>query len=319
MKALVTGGTGFIGSHLCEALVKRGYQVRCLSRKGSNLKWIENLNIEICRGDCEQRDSLSSSIRDADYIFHLAGITKARSEREFFAVNAAGTENLIASVAALNPSLKRFVLLSSLAASGPSTDGTPVSENSEENPVSIYGRSKREGERAVRRYMDSLPVTIIRPPAVYGPRDRDLLVMFKMLKRGVFDLGHCNYSLVYVEDLVEGIIKAAEHPSALGKTYFLSGKDFYSGAAIAQEVCTALNVRAVPLKVPRFIMPFVAFIGGKVNKRGIINMDKMRELKYMHWICDSAKAREEMGFSPAVTLKEGIKWTADWYRIHRWL
>lgn len=118
MKALVTGATGFIGSHLCQELVKRGYEITCLSRTSSNLKWIETLDIRLSKGDCTDRNSLLSAVEGVDYIFHLAGLTKATCEDDFFCINAKGTENLIKAVSERNPRLKRFVYLSSLAAAG---------------------------------------------------------------------------------------------------------------------------------------------------------------------------------------------------------
>lgn len=320
MNALVTGATGFIGSHLCEELVKRGYKVICLSRAASNLKWIEDLDIDLCKGDCEDRASLLRAVENVDYVFHLAGLTKATSEDDFFCVNAKGTENLIGAVSERNPKLKRFVYLSSLAAAGPSSNGTPVREDAPSAPVSNYGKSKLEGERAVLARKDSMPITILRPPAVYGPRDRDMLLMFKMIKKGVFfDLGKCYYSLLYVDDLVQGIVQCAESEKAEGKVYFLSDAEFHTGEAVAMEISSALEVKALRLKVPKFAMPFFAFIGEKIDKKGIINRDRIKDFRHSHWICDPQKVREEIGFIPKVGLKEGIKWTADWYRIHRWL
>lgn len=320
MKVLITGATGFIGSHLCEELIRRGYEVVCLIRKTSDLKWIENLDIKLTTGDCTSMESLRNSVIGFDYIFHLAGLTRARSEDDFFCINAKGTENLIQAVAEKNPMLKRFVYLSSLAAAGPSKDGTPLKEDSSPSPVSSYGRSKLEGEKAVLKYKDSIPVTIIRSPAVYGPRDRDLFVFFKMLKKGIFPYwGKCYYSLLYIDDLVQGIILCAENKEAEGKIYFLSDSRFYTNEEIAKEISSALNTKVMCLRVPRFIMPFFAFIGERMNKQGIINRDKMKELNYSYWICDAKKAREELGFTPEVGIKEGIKWTVDWYRIHRWL
>jgi nucleoside-diphosphate-sugar epimerase len=320
MKALITGATGFIGSHLCAELVRRGYQVTCLSRAASNLKWIEDLEIRFVRGDCTDRGSLLDIVGGFDYVFHLAGLTKSCSSDDFFCINSRGTENLIRTVAEKNSGVKRFIYLSSLAAAGPSINGNPVPEDASPSPVSDYGRSKLEGERAVLKYKDLMPVTILRPPAVYGPRDKDMLVLFKMIKKGFFfDLGKCYYSLLYVDDLVQGIISCAENKKAEGNVYFLSDTKFYTGEEIAIEISSALNVKAAPLRVPKFVMPFFAFVSEKINKQGIINRDRIKDFRHSHWICNSRKVREEIGFIPKVGLKEGIKWTVDWYRIHRWL
>jgi nucleoside-diphosphate-sugar epimerase len=320
MKALVTGATGFIGSHLCEELARRGYQVTCLVREKSDLKWIENIDLTFITGDCKNIDSLFSAVTDNDYVFHLAGLTKACSRDDFFCANTEGTENLIKAVAEKNPKIKRFVYLSSLAAAGPSNNGSPLREDAEPRPVSSYGRSKLEGERAVLKYQDTIPVTILRPSAVYGPRDKDFFIFFKMLKQGVFPYwGKCYYSLLYVDDLIEGIILAATNKKAEGELYFLADSTFYTNEEIVHAISSALGTRAIRLRVPRFVMPFFAYIGERIKRPGIINRDKMNELSYSHWICDVKKAREDIGFIPKVRIKEGMKWTADWYRIHRWL
>jgi len=320
MKALVTGATGFIGSHLCEELVRRGFEVSCLVRETSNLKWIEHLDLKFVIGDCTNIESLLDVVGNFDYIFHLAGLTKSCSEDEFFYINAKGTENLIKTVSERNSELKRFVYMSSLSAAGPSKNGTPLQEDSSPAPVSNYGRSKLEGEKAVLKYKGLLPVTILRPPAVYGPRDKDFLVLFKLIKKGIFpDWGKCYYSMLYVDDLVQGIILSATNREAENNIYFLSDNRFYTNKEIANEISSALNTKVICLRLPKFIMPFCSFIGERTNKQGIINRDKMRELNHSHWICDAKKARKEIGFIPKVGIKEGIKWTADWYRIHRWL
>jgi nucleoside-diphosphate-sugar epimerase len=320
MKALVTGATGFIGSHLCEELIRRGYKVSCLVRKTSDLKWLENLDLKFITGDCTSVESFSDIVIDFDFIFHLAGLTRSLSEDAYFSVNSKGTECMIKAVSGVNPKPKRFIYLSSLAAVGPSKNGTPLSEDSIPAPVSNYGRSKLEGEKAVLKYKDKIPVTILRPPAVYGPRDKDFLLYFKLIKKGIFPMwGKCYYSMLYVDDLIKGMILCAERKEAEGKIYFLSDNKHYSNEEIAREMTLALNKKATRLMVPKFVLPLFAFIGEKINKQGIINKDRMNDLKYSHWICDAEKIKGELGFIPRVGIKEGIKWTADWYRIHRWL
>ncbi len=173
MEALVTGGTGFIGSHLIEELINEGFSVSSLVRSTSDLKWIEGYPVKIIEGDCLNIESLKDTIRGYDYIFHLAGITKADNKEDFYYTNVQGTENILNIVHQHNRKLKRFVYLSSLAVTGPSKNGTPVDTSFTPEPVSDYGKSKLRGEESVLRYKDYLPITIIRPPAVYGPRDKD--------------------------------------------------------------------------------------------------------------------------------------------------
>ncbi|HBG93222.1 MAG TPA: epimerase [Nitrospiraceae bacterium] len=321
MKTLVTGATGFIGSHLVEELLKRGYSVTCLVRRTSNLQWIDGLNVRLIYGDCAIKESLLNAAADFDYIFHLAGLTKAANEKDFFSANALGTENLINAVIEKNPAVKRFVYLSSLAAAGPSCNGAPSKETGEPKPVSAYGRSKLEGERIVMKHKSAIPVTVIRPPAVYGPRDKDFYIFFKLLKKGIsLSWGECYYSLLYVDDLVRGAILSAESKTAEGEIFYLSDGRIYSNEEITEAIALTLESKPVRLKIPKSLMPVIAGIGQKLGNQGnIINKDKIRELQHSYWTCDSTKSRNELGFIPNVGIKEGIKWTADWYRIHQWL
>ncbi len=323
MKALVTGATGFIGSHLVEELTKQGDEVCCLVRKSSDLKWLEGLKIKLLFSDCSDKASLRAIMPELDYVFHLAGLTKASYKEEFYCVNAEGTGNLIEAVYLTNPNLKRFVYLSSLAAFGPSLNGSLPNEEIEPHPVSDYGRSKLQGEQAVMGYADKIPVTILRPTAVYGPRDKDFFVLFKMVKRGLIPTwGDGNATLLYVDDLVRCIILASEKEEAIGKRFFVSDGKTYPSSEIIKEIALALGVNPTSLRIPRFVIPLISLVTeqvGRVRKKpGIINPDKLKEIVYPNWTCDTTRIKG-IGFEAKVGIKEGIKWTADWYKIHRWL
>ncbi len=320
MNVLVTGATGFIGSFLAEALLRKGHAVTCLVRETSDLRWIRHLAVAFLFADLADRSAYARRLRDFDIIFHVAGRTKADSERAFFQANAECTRLLVAAAAEENPELKRFLLVSSLAAAGPSRDGRPLTEEAAAQPVSAYGRSKLEGERAAVSHAGSIPVTVVRPPAVYGPRDRDFFLLFKAVQQGVFpSWGKCSYSLIYVEDLVRGLILAAEKSEAAGNTYYLADRRVYTNDEIRSALSAALGRRAVRLRLPRFVLPVLAACIQKFQKKGIMNADKMQEIRFPHWTCSSERAAKDLGFGTEISLREGFTQTTAWYRKEKWL
>ncbi|MBI5073877.1 MAG: NAD-dependent epimerase/dehydratase family protein [Nitrospirae bacterium] len=320
MKALVTGATGFIGSFLVEALSRKGYDVTCLVRKTSNIKWLRHLTLQYLYADLDDTDSYAENLGGFAYIFHLAGLTKADTAKDFYHANAECTQKLITATAEKNPALKRFLHVSSLAAAGPSLDSRPLLEDLPACPVSVYGKSKLEGEKAVLSLKGQLPVTIIRPPAVYGPRDTDFFLVFKAVQNRLFPYwGRSSYSLIYVEDLVQGMILAAEKEVAAEKIYYLADSRIYTNDEVLAAVSSALGRKAFRLRLPRSVLPIIAALLQKIRKKGIINPDKIQEIRYPHWTCDPARAMKELGFYVETPLGEGFKKTADWYRKEKWL
>lgn len=320
MKALVTGGTGFIGSHLAEALIRQGFDVTCLVRNAARRGYLEGVKVETVTGDCTNPHSLAAAVKGADYVFHLAGLTKAKNEEQFFSGNALATQNVLQAVLEHAPDVKRLFYLSSLAAVGPSPDGVPLKEDCAAAPVSAYGRTKLEGEKVIYAARDKIPVTIIRPPAVYGPRDRDVLVFFRMVKRGVVPFwGKSLYSFLYVEDLVNGIIQSAVNEKTSGEIFFLSDGNIYTSDDIINAISVALQRRPLRLSIPRVVMPMVGYLSQLAGHLSIINSDRMKDIQHPYWVCDSTKAAGLFGYAPKVDMRLGASWTADWYRIHRWI
>ncbi len=320
MRAFVTGATGFIGSHLVEFLLKEGFDVACLIRNSSIVRHIEGLNAKLIEGDCCNANSLCKEINSCDYIFHIAGLTKAINEKDFYHINVLGTETLLKAVLKNGHRIKRFFYLSSLAATGPSLNGSPLNEDCIPNPVSIYGKSKYEAEKLVYSYKNDIPVTIIRPPAVYGPRDKDMLMFFKMVKKGFVPYwGESFYSFIYVEDLVNGIIQSTLRKEAEGMVFFISDGSIYTSDEIIDAISEALDKKPFKVSIPNFMVPFIGAIANLKQKANIINKDKLQELRFKNWTCDSTKIVRMINFAPKVKMKEGAKWTADWYRIHKWL
>ncbi len=320
MKALVTGGTGFIGSHLVEKLLDEGFEVHCIVRNPAKLRFLEGLNAKIIKADCTDKESLRKIDWNFDYIFNLSGITKAKSYEEFYKSNYIGTKNLVEIVAELNLSLKRFIHVSSLAAVGPCRDGIPVDENTNAHPVSEYGKSKLLGEKAVEHFKDKIPITIIRPPAVYGPRDTDFLTFFKMIKAGVvFYFIEGRYSMIYVDDLVNGIILSAKNENTAGEKLFIANSHAYTTCQIVEVISKVLKKKPLKIKISPTIGKFFVGLFQKFDKTSIINNDKLKELMQPCWVCYTTKAEHLLGFKAKTTLEEGMERTAKWYRENQWL
>ena len=332
MRAFVTGGTGFIGSHLVELLVDLGYQVTCTVRKTSSLRWLQPLldgnlpRIQLMTVDLSDPDSPIPSLRGVDLVFHLAGLTKAFNADGYNRANSATTRRLIEACLRGSGGMTRFLYCSSLAASGLSPDGRQITEDTRPQPLTDYGKSKLKGEMVTREYADRLPITVIRPPAVYGPRDTDIFLFFQCIKKGILPLignPQRQLSLVYVKDLVGGIHAAAVSDRAVGETYFLTDGVVHSWRDVAQTIACELKKRPFPLRVPFFLLDVVSIfteaIARFTHEPATLNRQKMIDLKQQYWICDSTKAVKEIGYRAAYPLEKGIEETARWYLDNGWL
>ena len=252
-RILVTGANGFVGSHLVEALLQKGAKVRCLIRETSDLKYIEGLDVDYVFGDLRDLSTLFPAVRKVDYVFHLGGRTKISEREDIFNANALGTKNLICACLENAPKLKRFIYVASQAVMGPSYNGRALNESDPPRPVSLYGKSKLAGEQPVLSYRDRVPITIIRPPSVYGPRDKDFYELFKLVHMGINTiLGIRNryISMIYIKDLIHGLILAAESKKAVGQTYFLASDPRVGYHEIGQYAAEAMNRQTLMLRVP---------------------------------------------------------------------
>ena len=321
--AFVTGGTGFVGSHLVELLLKSNVEVRCLVRKEA--KWLSGTASHLVRGSLQDEDALRTAMAGAHLIFHVAGRTRGASWKDFERDNVTGTERLL-KIAAQTDSVERVLVTSSLAAIG-KADTDIVDETAPLHPVSNYGRSKAEMERAVDRFRDRLSITIVRPPAVYGPRETDILTFFKALSKGVCPIiGPPNkkaLSLVHVHDLVLGMIQATRHPAAVGKTYFLGSDEQYSWGEIRDATSEALQRKVRTLPIPRAILPAVGriseWIGRLSGSDPPLNREKAEEILHAALMCDSSLAKRTSDYRPKMTLSDGILSTIAWYKEYGWL
>ena len=326
MKVLVTGATGFIGSHVVEALLQRGDQVRCLIRDPNHLKWLRGLPVEVVQGNCNDKNSLKDAVTAVDQLFHLAGVTKAVDEKTYFEVNAYGTQNLVRACLEHNPSLQKFIHLSSLAAAGPCQNGGQKKETDLCNPVSPYGQSKRMGEDLALAHAHELPLLILRPSAVYGPRDRDLYTLFKLLSKKIkpcFYTREQRISLCFVEDIVRAILLASETKEGSGDIFFLSDGRDYRMEEVSDIFASAMGVNPVCIRVPEWMMYAVAslseYFSKLTGKPALLNRGKIEEMVQKNWVCDITKAKMVLGFNPQVSLVEGARLTFEWYKKESWL
>ncbi len=328
MKALVTGATGFIGSHLVDALLERGIEVRCIVRRQSNRRWLAGKPIELVEASLTEPASLPAAVKGVDVIYHVAGLIAARSMAEFMRGNRDATMNLLQAALRYAPNLQRFLFLSSLAAVGPAPSlSEPVTEETPYHPLTAYGKSKRAAEEAVLAVAEQLPVTIVRPPAVYGPRDAATLPFFRSVRLGIAPLiGFRDkyLSLIHVRDLVRGILLAAEAQRAIGRVYFISSEEYYTWEQLAEVARIAVGRRRVwRLRIPHGIVMGIASIaevaGWFTRRPPVFDFEKGRDIVQSYWICSPERARKELGYRQTVGLVEGMRETVAWYREHGWL
>ena len=329
MKFLVTGATGFLGSHIAEQLARDSHAVRVLVRRTSDRSFLRSLEIEEALGDITQPDTLPAAVAGVDAVVHAAGLVKARSAAEFNSVNAEGTANLLSALASAETT-PRFVLISSLAAHGPSQDGRPRPLDAPATPVTAYGRSKLKAEEMVRAWAAnpaSVGAVIIRPPVIYGPRDRQLLPFFRLARWRLAPLlgdGTNTFSCVYVEDAARAVALAAtasdEAPIA---TYTLDDGAVYTWRDMLGAIEQANDRKALRITSPLWAFTAAAFLSetyGRLRRQAVtFTRDKVKEMRQPHWVCSHDEISRDLGWTPRVTLKEGAALTAAWYRQHRWL
>ncbi|MCC6849331.1 MAG: NAD-dependent epimerase/dehydratase family protein [Deltaproteobacteria bacterium] len=319
----MTGATGFVGVHLVPALRARGHEVACLVRDARKARArFGDAPPTIVGGDLGDRAALARGVAATDAVVHLAGLVAARSRADLFAVNAAGTRALADAVRA-RPGVRAFVHVSSLAAAGPALPGRAPTGDEPPHPVSDYGRSKLAGEAAVREL--AVPWTILRPPAVYGPHDREFLRLFRIARRGVapmFGDGAQRLALVYAADLADAIVSCIERPPPPG-IYYPAHPAPTTARALVEAIGVALGrpVRVVPL--PRAIVRPLFWVTGTsarlARRATLLSRDKANEILADAWLCSPAALEAATGWCAATDLATGLSQTAAWYRRSGWL
>lgn len=324
MKAFVTGGTGFIGSHLVDSLIENRSidEIRCLVRNRE--KWLTGKPYTRITGDLFSISILRKALEGIDILYHIAAIVKAPSMEEFERANVDATENIVR--IARKAGVSKIIVLSSLAASGPSTD-EPLTEEAPMLPVSMYGKSKKKMEEMIHRiHTPDLSVTILRPPAVYGPREDQIYTFFKMMNKRICpivgDGKKPQISLVYVSDVIKGIELASSDETPGVHTYFLTGPEIYNWNQIKNVTSKVLGKKPLPLYIRPALVKRIAGVvettAGIFGLYPVLNREKAREM-VLEWTCSSQKAKTELNYLPDISLDEGISRTIHWYKKHHWL
>lgn len=336
-KVLVTGASGFIGTHLVATLMARGDDVACLVRRTSKVEPLVALGARLVYGDVTDPDSLPAAVAGQEVVYHLAGRTLALKDRQFYEVNRRGIAH-VAKACAGQTTPPVLIYVSSLAAAGPAVDGRPRVESDPPSPVSHYGRSKRSGEHAAESFAHRVPITVVRPPIVLGQGDRLGLPLFRSAIRfGVHlapGLRPQRFSLIHADDLVNLLILAAERGKRLpplGQRGDSAAQGYYFAACeldptyadlgrlVAESV--GRNVLVIPTAMP--VVRTVAAVGEAISQVSqhplLMNLDKVREIAAGSWLCSAQAARDELGFEVEAPLLERLRQTAEWYREHGWM
>jgi nucleoside-diphosphate-sugar epimerase len=322
MKALVTGATGFVGGHLAEALRRRGDEVTALVRSPKKAERLANLGVRVLAGDLGDPTSLARAVAGHAVVFHVAGLVAARSESEFMRGNRDGTARVLA--AAAGARVSRFVLVSSMAAGGPAEPGRPLTGTEPARPVTAYGRSKLAAEAAVTA--GPVPWVIMRPPTVYGPRDREVLKVFRMARLGVapvFGDGSQQLSVVHGADLASALAAVGTAEATIGKVYYPCHPAVTTSAAFVRAVGTAMGRRLLVVPVPgpigRGLLGFTEFSARITGQVTILTRDKANEFFQKAWIGDPTPLTRDSGWQPSFDLSQGLADTYRWYRSAGWL
>lgn len=327
MKILLTGASGFVGSHILDRLCETGLPTVVLLRPESPRRFIQHRlkEIEVRSGSISDPAGLDAALEGVTHVIHCAGAVRARRPEDFFTVNQLGTRNVVEAVNRRGSQIQRLVHISSLSAHGPATAQCPARENDPPRPVSVYGWSKLAAENEVRERC-RVPFLILRPPGVYGPRDGEFLRLFRAVRAHLlpqFGGGRQPLSLVFVRDLAAVTVSCLAHPAAPGKTFFVAAPDVVTSGELAREIASQMGVWTLRLPLPMGLLWPVCAVAEAVSRlRGrasVLSRWKYAELAAPGWVCDPSRLREELGLSCATRLRAGIAETLAWYRAEGWL
>lgn len=318
---LVTGASGFIGGHVVDALLQRHCKVHCLVRRTSDLRWLDRTKVQLHYGDLGEAFSLKEGLEKTDYVFHCAGLTVAKTRQEFFRVNATACKTLYEECAEHGKNLKRIIHISSLAAVGPALPNRPVDENTPCKPLTYYGKSKLAGEEIARQLSSSLPLVILRPPVVYGPREVNFFTFIEGISKGWnLQIGHKKrlLSLIYIKDLVQAMLRAAIRPSSGNDVYFITDGNFYHWDDVVETASKVLNVHPRSLRIPDSMLAFIGlmleFISIYQKKAPLLDSQRIIDIRQSAWTASPEKFFGHFEFQPQYDLQKGLEETVNWHK-----
>jgi nucleoside-diphosphate-sugar epimerase len=326
LTAVVTGASGFVGSHLVDYLVEKNYKVRCIVRKTSSLKWLKGKDVEIHICELTDKEGLRKIFDGADYIYHVAGVVKSKKPEGYFKGNVDTTRTLLEAALEFKDNIKRFLVVSSQTSSGPSPLNNPLTEEDTCKPITTYGRSKLAQEELAKSFMDKLPITICKVAAVYGERDTEIFIFFKTFSKGLMTsigLHDKQVSLLHVADVVRGLYLSATSEKAIGESYFITSEKYYTWKEVGDVTSKVMNKKPIKVKVPHFLVYIIAaiaqFFSLFSSKAATLNIEKGKDITRPAWISDYRKAYKDFGFKQEISLEEGIRRTVEWYKQKKWL
>ena len=322
---LITGATGFVGSHVVEAVAGKASRIRALVRSPGRAQILTEHGIEPVQGSLEDVGAVRAAVAGSDVVIHMAAATRAANEAAFAQANAQGTQTVVDAVLRASRPPKRLIYLSSLAAVGPARDGRPVQTNDLPAPLTAYGRTKLAGERICQQAERVAQVAVLRAPAVYGPRERDIYEFFRMAARGIVVVPSGpprSLQMVHVADLARAIVLAATGSQVRG-VYHIAESRAYLWPDVARLVAKGVGRKARQVTVPGAVLLAAGAVseavGRLIGRPSIFSRDKARELLAPGWLCETEAARRDLGFEAEVPLERGLAETAAWYREHGWL
>lgn len=344
-RILITGASGFIGSHIAEEALRQGMEVWCAVRKTTSRQYLSDERLHFIELNLGSKEQMVTALADLkpNYVVHAAGATKCRNKSDFERINTEGTKNLVEALETTTPDLERLVFISSLSVFGAIHEEQPYTEIKDTDtprPNTAYGQSKLKAEQWMQgcQRCDSndgndekgctLPYIILRPTGVYGPREKDYFLMVKSIAQHTdFAAGYKpqDITFVYVDDVVQAVFKAIAAPEqCLGKAYFLSDGEVYSSVDFSDLILKELgNPWCLRLRVPLWVLRLVTFCGEYwghlTNTMSALNNDKYNILCQRNWRCDISPARCDLGYEPKVKLAEGVRRSIKWYKENKWI